>query len=153
MIRNREKFKSHVTDTRRHKSQGSTNLPNLCSKLECRQQNYAPPIKIQIWDKAKPLSKWLDDSNTMQTCLGQGRTFIQGTAYSSTCPLPSYWQVLIWFWNFWNQVRSQKGNLIIKTPGVIYQRSPVWVFTPHFIDYEGGVEEEGGTQNGDSSFM
>jgi len=54
----KECFKSHGTETRptkRHKSQGSTNLRNLCSKLECRLQNYAAAIKIQISDKAKHL--------------------------------------------------------------------------------------------------
>ena len=58
--------------------------------------------------------------------MGQGRTFIQGTGYSSTGPFPSNWQVLVYFWNFWssgNQVRRQKGNPTIKIPGVIYWRS------------------------------
>ena len=53
-----ERFKIHVTSrrpTKRHKSRGSTNLRNLCSKLECRLQNYAKAIKIQISDKAKHL--------------------------------------------------------------------------------------------------
>ena len=54
-----EWFKSDAADTRitkRHKSRASTNLRNLCSKLERRLQNYAAVIKIQISDKAKHLS-------------------------------------------------------------------------------------------------